>query len=168
MIEMLRSLIFIVLVACTPPKKPTVYAPRETTAEQPPAGEGDTQAPASEAPPEATAASPAPGPQETTPDPVRATTTAGGAAHCLHVGPERKAVRCYWSRQDCEGQIAFNKGLDDSNNVQECRAAAQVHCLKPADSGELCYPAIADCEQTLANMRKRNRKTSDCTMKTGP
>jgi len=76
-------------------------------------------------------------------------------------------VRCYWTREDCEGQLAFNRdsGLD---RAQECKAAAEPYCLQLKEGSEMCYPTAADCERADANMKKRHRQTSGCAAKTGP
>src|SRR5215210_6527424 len=54
-------------------------------------------------------------------------TTGDPAAHCLYVGPDRRIVRCYWKREDCEQQIAFNKNVVAGS--QTCEAVAEAHCF---------------------------------------
>ncbi len=74
-------------------------------------------------------------------------------------------VRCYWKREDCAGQIAFNKGAGLSV-TEVCEAVAEAYCFRPGASSELCYPTAADCDQTVASMKKSHRQTSDCAAKT--
>jgi hypothetical protein len=132
--------------------------PAEQTAADTPA----TDAAAEQAPtPDVTPPDPAPAqPPATPPEP-------GTATHCLHVGPERRVVQCYWKREDCDAQVAFNleSGVTRS---QSCSGYAKAYCLLPSKSSEMCYPTTEDCERTFANMQKRNRQTTACTAKTGP
>lgn len=99
--------------------------------------------------------------------PTTAQVSHGAGAHCLYVGPNRRVVRCYWKREDCQSQIAFNKDSGLSNS-QECKAVTEAYCFHPSASSELCYPTAADCDQTVANMKKNRRQISGCAPKTGP
>ena len=90
----------------------------------------------------------------------------GAGAHCLYVGPDHRVVRCYWKREDCAGQVAFNTGYGLSGS-QECKAVAEPYCFHSASS-ELCYPTAADCDRTVADMKKRDRQASGCAPRTGP
>jgi hypothetical protein len=115
---------------------------------------------------------PTPVPDVTTPDPAPVLPPTppgepGTAVHCLHVGPERRVVQCYWTRDSCEGQIAFNResGVEKE---QVCNSYARAFCTLPSNSSEMCFPTTEDCERTVANMQKRNRQTTACTAKTGP
>jgi hypothetical protein len=91
----------------------------------------------------------------------------GVAGHCLYMGADKRVIRCYWKREDCDYQISFNQGQGNTE-AQECKAMPELHCMKPGDGGELCYPTATDCDKTVGNMRKRGRKASDCTAKTQP
>ena len=110
-------------------------------------------------------------PVESTSSTPRATPTttqvsSGPGAHCLYVDPGRRVVRCYWTREDCEQQISFNKGLVDGS--QTCEAVVEAHCFDENGKSELCYPTAADCDGMVAKMKKRNRPVSQCASKRGP
>ena len=99
----------------------------------------------------------------TTPTP-RAT---GSGAFCLIVGPTQIVVRCYWSLQSCDDQVAFNtqNGLTDAS---ECRATPEPRCFQ-YKHGELCYPTSANCEKNRAAMsRYPDEQPSACAIKTAP
>jgi hypothetical protein len=129
------------------------------TAEQgpPPSGEKPTD----ETPPDETPTESQP------PQPPVTPGEPGTAAHCLHVGPERRVVQCYWTREDCDAQIAFNResGVE---NAQMCSGYARAFCTRPSNSSEMCFPTTEDCERTVANMLKRNRQSTTCVAKTAP
>lgn len=150
----------LVLAACAGPRPPaargSVPAPAALAA---PAKPGE---PAEPAVAPAAVTTPAP----TTPEaPVPDSHPAG--AHCLYVGPNHDVVRCYWKREDCERQIAFNtdSGL---TRIQECKAVAEPSCFQLGEGGEMCYPTAAECDRVDASMKQRNRQTSGCAAKTGP
>ena len=119
----------------------------------------DAPAPAETAPP---AAAPTPPAQPPATPQVAATTV----AHCLYVDPDHRVVRCYWTREDCEQQMAFNKGLVAGN--QTCEAATEVHCFDENGKNQLCYPTAADCDAMVAKMKQRKRPASQCAAKRGP
>lgn len=104
---------------------------------------------------------------DTTPTPTPTTPVAGNpAAHCLYVEPDHRVVRCYWTREDCDQQMAFNKGLVAGG--QTCEAAAEAHCFDENGKNQLCYPSAADCDAMVAKMKKRDRPASPCSSKRGP
>ena len=107
-------------------------------------------------------------PTTTPPTPAPTTTSVSGppVAHCLYVEPDRRVVRCYWQREDCERQIAFNKNIMAGR--QTCEAAAEAHCFDENGKNELCYPSASDCDAMVAKMKKRNRPASQCAAKRGP
>jgi hypothetical protein len=101
----------------------------------------------------------------TTTTPPSTVTASGGGAHCLYVEPEHRVVRCYWERERCEEQLAFNKKLVAS---QKCESVAEAHCFSEPGQSEACYPSAAECDATVVKMKKRKRPVSQCTAKRGP
>jgi len=89
------------------------------------------------------------------------------AAYCLYVGAEERVVQCYWKRDDCDRQVAFNKEYG-STRPQECRPSSVVFCLTPSASSETCYPTAAGCAEMYGKLVARNRPTSECVEKRGP
>lgn len=98
----------------------------------------------------------------TVPDPTGAI-----AAYCLYAGTEERVVQCYWKREDCDRQIAFNKDYG-STRPQVCRPSSVVYCLTPSASSETCYPTAEGCADMHGKLVARNRATSECVEKRGP
>ena len=122
-----------------------------------------TESPAPSTPATTTVEPPASAP----PAPATVPASSGTAiAHCLYVDPDHRIVRCYWTREDCEQQMAFNKGLVAGN--QTCEAASEAHCFDENGKNQLCYPTAGDCDAMVAKMKKRNRPVSQCAAKRGP
>ena len=139
----------------------------DTAAATTPATTPGTTTPATRTPGTTTPATRTPAtttPATRTPATAPASSTSG--AHCLYVGANHDVVRCYWTREECEGQLAFNKesGL---TRPQECAAVAEPYCFQLDVGGENCFPTAADCERIDASMKKRHRQTSGCAAKTG-
>ena len=140
--------------ACAKPSAPVA---RPMPAPEPTASSTPASTPATTQPAETPPA---------TPPATPTTTPTNPSAYCLYVDPNHRVVRCYWTREDCEQQMAFNKGLVAGN--QTCEAAAEAHCFDENGKNQLCYPTAADCDAMVAKMKKRNRPVSQCASKRGP
>ena len=91
----------------------------------------------------------------------------GAGGHCLFIEPEHRVVRCYWKREACEEQLAFNSNNNIVKN-QKCVAAPEPYCFDERGQPEACYPTAADCEATVEKFKKRNRSVSACVARRGP